>query len=280
MPTEQPPQPTRPPQSETEPILGQVVGIDFVGEMDKLDLEPLPKLAPADGKCNARRTKARAYCKAPSMANGRCHKHGGPTPVGIASPKFVHGKTSKAQYLPPHLTARMERINGDVLENLEESIGIQKTLETKILEQMKTGESSVLWGELAELVTFTNLILSDPPKTEALNDDFEEFDIDVWINEQKAYAYDKAAALIREGKSLYAVQKELRKDIQSIHDTQRKNTETLTKCRKETQEIYTQEQWQEMMNRLQNVLREIMTREQLIDFSERIAPMQKRQLNP
>jgi hypothetical protein len=246
--------------------------------MDKLDLEPLPKLAPADGKCNARRTKARAYCKAPSMANGRCHKHGGPTPVGIASPKFVHGKTSKAQYLPPHLTARMERINGDVLENLEESIGIQKTLETKILEQMKTGESSILWGALTQTMQTAAFDLTQVPPTPEFEDP-DEF-AENWVKNIKCDAFDQIGTIIREGKSLYAVQKELRKDIQSIHDTQRKNTETLTKCRKETQEIYTQEQWQEMMNRLQNVLREIMTREQLIDFSERIAPMQKRQLNP
>jgi hypothetical protein len=40
-------------------------------------------------------------CKRAPMKNGRCSKHGGMTPVGVASPHFKHGKYSK--YLPQRL---------------------------------------------------------------------------------------------------------------------------------------------------------------------------------
>ncbi len=40
----------------------------------------------------------------------------------------------------------------------------------------------------------------------------------------------------------------VRHEIQSIHETQRKLTETLTKSRKEVQETYTQTQWNEMLH--------------------------------
>ena len=50
--------------------------------------------------CGAK-TRAGTPCKRAPMANGRCYLHGGPTPKGIASPHFKHGRRSK--YLPQGL---------------------------------------------------------------------------------------------------------------------------------------------------------------------------------
>lgn len=218
------------------------------------------------------------------MANGRCDKHGGKSPKGAANGQFKDGKTSKYAYMPPNLTFRMERLNGDVLDNLEESIGIQKTLETQIYERMKSGESGVIWQELKKLVSQVNFLLDNPPEVpediepEALELFFAEFEARVKTN-----AWDKARELILEGKKAYNVHQEHRRDIQSIHDSERKLTETLTKCRKEIQETFTQEQWNGLLQMNLAILREILTRDQLIQYSERVNNLQQRpdrQLNP
>ncbi len=158
------------------------------------------------------------------MANGRCKFHGGVSTKGMSSPKKKH------QYLPAELIGRFEHLNGDALDNLEESIGIQRALETRLLEQLATGESAEAWKLLTELV----------PSYESTSDPHVKDGI-----------FNRMKHIIHGGLKAYGV----RRDIQNIHDSQRKLTETLTKCRKEVQETYSQEQYNQMLNELLGIIR-------------------------
>jgi hypothetical protein len=55
--------------------------------------------------CGARCTDG-SDCTGASMENGRCWRHGGNTPSGLASPHFIHGRRSKK--LPARLNESYE----------------------------------------------------------------------------------------------------------------------------------------------------------------------------
>lgn len=149
--------------------------------------------------------------------------HGGATPQGIAHPNYIHGKTSKLAYLPDRLIKRADALTGDVLDNIEESISIQKALESDLLERLKTGESGKAWVDAKQLVSTITAVSAAGDDTSTLLNELQQ--------------------LMDAGASYDAV----RAEIQSIHESQRKLTETLTKSRKEVQETYTQTQWNEML---------------------------------
>lgn len=60
--------------------------------------------------CNGHRSNGEP-CKGLAMPNGKCRKHGGKTPIGIASPHFKHGKRSK--YTAIGLAERIRQAMGD-----------------------------------------------------------------------------------------------------------------------------------------------------------------------
>lgn len=135
----------------------------------------------------------------------------------------------KARYLPPILLDRYEQLNGDAIENLEESINIQKALETRLHEQLATGESGDAWRLLNELVP----------------------EYEIGDEETKEGVFNRMKHIIHGGIAAYGV----RRDIQNIHESQRKLTETLTKCRKDVQETFTMEQWNSMLSELLHIMR-------------------------
>lgn len=192
------------------------------------DIEPLPPLKPFNGRCNARARQRRGYCKAGSTSpNGRCHYHGGPTPRGIASANYMTGKTSKYHYLPLEDRSRLDSLTGDVLDRLEESIDVQTAYELRLVSRIDSGESAQCWA-----------LLKDEMK------DWREEDVESDDRLSLALsALEQIETIITKGAHSYAVQQANTKELQSIHESQRKLTETLTKCRKEVQETYTREEW-------------------------------------
>lgn len=168
--------------------------------------------------CGAKNRNKDTFCKNTLvMENGRCRMHGGATPNGIASPHFVNGKTSKYFYLPENLKSRASGLLNDTIKNLEESINIQKALETQYLEKLGTGESTEAWIKLQKAVKEY--------------DEAEPAD--------RAYAFGMIRFIVKDGLNASF----LNRDIQNIQESQRKLTETLSKVRKEAQEIYTQEEF-------------------------------------
>lgn len=140
------------------------------------------------------------------------------------------GKTSKSQYLPPALRSRYEELNVTAIENLEESIKVQVAMETRLHDQLATGESFQAWQLIKEAIADYDYATTDDAKDGVVA---------------------RMKHITTSGLTAYGV----RKDIQSIHESQRKLTETLTKCRKEIQQTYTQEMWNEMLNELLHTIR-------------------------
>jgi hypothetical protein len=174
--------------------------------------------------CGAKRQNKDDICMSQFvMENGRCRIHGGSVPRGVTHPSYIHGKSSKVAYLPDRLIKRAESLTGDVLDNIEESISIQKALESDLLERLKTGESGTAWLRLRDTVNALKHAYS--------------------ANVDLTPILAQLQRLAKSGVGYDAV----RHEIQSIHETQRKLTETLTKSRKEVQETYTQTQWNEML---------------------------------
>lgn len=203
--------------------------------------EPLPPLPPMNGRCNARRVRKRGYCPSQiTMANGRCRIHGGSTPKLLTAVN----KNRKSEYLPQGVYARFENLNGSVLDNLAESIRIQQALETSIIERLNTGESALTWSKLKDILAATSLI--DDGVTEENQEEDELIQLRRRV-EQLENAIDASRRIVLEGSRAFAVQQQLRKELAGAHESQRKLTETLTKCRKEMQEIYTEEQWNTLL---------------------------------
>ena len=147
-------------------------------------------------------------------------------------------KSHKSEYLPPQVYARFESLNGTVLDNIEESIKIQQALETSIIERLNSGESALAWDKLAEYLASVSLVDDGANSSEE--------DETAFLSRRVAQleaVIDASRRLVLEGSKSFAIQSQIRKELQQAHESQRKLTETLTKCRKEMQETYTEEQW-------------------------------------
>ncbi len=86
-------------------------------------------------------------CENPAMENGRCRKHGGATPSGVASSRFKHGRYSK--HLPTRLIDRYEETLADgQLTSLKDEIALVDLRIADTIEGLDTGESGELWMAL------------------------------------------------------------------------------------------------------------------------------------
>lgn len=88
-------------------------------------------------------------CRAWGMPNGRCWRHGGKTPVGIASPNFKHGAYS--EHLPVRMRDRYQaELTNPEIFNLRKDIALTTVRIEELLERVDTGESGRLWKQLRE----------------------------------------------------------------------------------------------------------------------------------
>jgi hypothetical protein len=160
----------------------------------------------------------------------RCKTHGGkvelaPLAYLIASPLM----DKRSDYLPPELKARFEGLTGDAIDGLDETVKIQKAMETSLWSQMETGESNAAWKLLNELV--------------------QEYE---YGNEQtRPQTFNRIKQTAKGGLKAYGVKRE----ILDLHEKQRKQVETLTKCRKEIQETFTAEQHKEFLSIVLRILK-------------------------
>ena len=94
-------------------------------------------------QCGAK-TKAGTPCRRAPMLNGRCHKHGGPTPRGPASPQFKHGRYSR--YLPSRLGERYAEALADPdLLALWQDVALVDARLSDLLARVDSGESGQRW---------------------------------------------------------------------------------------------------------------------------------------
>lgn len=84
------------------------------------------------------------------MSNGRCHKHGGASLSGLASPVLVTGRYSK--HLPTRLISRYQQAVSDPdLLALRDDIGLLDTRIGQVVSALDTGESKEAWVSLLSI---------------------------------------------------------------------------------------------------------------------------------
>lgn len=128
-------------------------------------------------------------------------------------------------------------LTGDAIDGLEETVRIQQAMETQLWSQMETGESHESWKLLGELCN----------EYEYGNDN------------TRPQTFQRIKQVAKGGLKAYGVKKE----ILDLHERTRKQTETLSKVRKEVQETWTLEQDRERMAIILRVLKLHCTNKQL-----------------
>jgi hypothetical protein len=102
--------------------------------------------------CGAKTSSGKVCQKHPMKGKTRCHKHGGKTPCGMASPHWKGGKYSK--YVPKGLKNSYERALSDAeLLSLRDDIALLESRQVEILETIsKANEGAPQWEDVARTV--------------------------------------------------------------------------------------------------------------------------------
>lgn len=137
--------------------------------------------------------------------------------------------SSRSNYLPPELKARFEGLTGDAISNLEDTLRLQESFETQLLDQLSTGESHQAWKLLNELIV-----------------EHEHGD-----DKTRPQTFNRIKQVAQGGLKAYGVKKE----ILDLHERQRKQAQTLVQARKEVSETWTTEQDRERMSILLRILK-------------------------
>lgn len=97
--------------------------------------------------CGSKTTQDKPCLRRPAKGKKRCMKHGGKTPMGVASPHYVHGRYSAD--LPTHLAATYQQNLGDTAYvELREEMALLRTRNAILLRGLDRGESGRLWTQL------------------------------------------------------------------------------------------------------------------------------------
>lgn len=157
----------------------------------------------------------------------------------------------KAGFLPAELKSRYFGATNDVLQNLEESIEIQKTLESLVLERLSGENSFRAWELLAE----------------ELGKEDGEVDLEVLRGIVDGRVRDD-----REAFEVFGV-------IGRLHEGQRKLTETLMRCRADLEKTFTREQWNRLMYTVIELLRSRVDEVLLNELANEMALLTAKQVN-
>lgn len=151
------------------------------------------------------------------MPNGRCHKHGGATPSGIASPQFKTGRYSK--YLPARLAGRyQEAVSDPELMGLRDDIGLLDTRIAQVVVALDTGESRESWVALMAAVSSLEdqwqKLLDDGEPPEDMERTVESIGRLVRSGLSEGYVWSEIRALLKERAGLVASEQKRLVDMQ------------------------------------------------------------------
>lgn len=118
-------------------------------------------------RCNARAKSTGEQCKQRVVpGSAKCFYHGGATPAGIGSPHYKHGRWSKA--VPARLKGRYEEMLADPqLLHLDEEVKLVDARVGDLLARVDTGESSLAWRRLAQLLDAHGQAVADGKEEDA-----------------------------------------------------------------------------------------------------------------
>ncbi len=139
-------------------------------------------------------------------ATNKCRNHGGETPSGPASANFKDGKFTKYSFFKDkNFVGRLEKLAGDSLDNLEETLLVIQGIQTLQYEKFGSGESTGAWIKLREAVS--------EYKTDEKN--------------RQSYHFAMIERIVNEGLGDAL----LIRDMQNTAQTERKLVETIEKVR-------------------------------------------------
>lgn len=186
----------------------------------------LPRAFDENGKpiCGAKRANQDITCKNPPLENGRCYRHGGRTPKGIASPHFKHGQTSRYAHLPPRLSERVAEFmqRPDQLEGRENIAVIDARL-SDLYSQLHSAEPTDVWADLKQRYIAIQQLRKAEEDTAEAEEDFQDM------------LYNGVAEMYKADK--------IWQDILQLTEQRRKLTESENKRIKEAGQFITAEQF-------------------------------------
>jgi hypothetical protein len=201
-------------------------------------LAPSGKAHPVTGRpvCGANRDTPNKfgvyYCCTSPMPNGRCYKHGGATPGGIASPHAKHLRHSK--YLPGGLLERYQQAAADPdLLNLSAEIALTDARIDDLLGRLDQGDLAGAWVKL--------------------QDAFDAFRVATVTNDSdlKAEAVADMAALIEQGTNDQLIWTQLT----DLMNERRRLVQTETKRRLAMQKMISADEGMALVVALANIVR-------------------------
>lgn len=209
-------------------------------------------------ECGAK-TRSGKPCTVAAMPNGRCYRHGGSTPSGVASANFRHGAHSK--HLPERMAAEYAqgRKNADAL-SVSDDIALLFARQCDVLDRVDTGESGEMWRSLLASIKEAQRCRREFNKAMACEDFSGLREAGKDLND----ALDAMELLAQGGVSDYAAWRE----VKDLSERLRKLRESETKRLVAMQEMVTKERAQAMLGQVLFVLRtHIQDRNKLGDVS-------------
>ena len=135
------------------------------------------------------------------MANGKCYRHGGPTPTGPALPQFKHGRYSKA--LPAGLVARFEASMADPqLLELRSELSLVDARIEELLGRVQAEETVGRWSDATTVYQRMRVAYQSRRPSDAatalteLGDILERGNTDVELWKQLGESLDRRARFV------------------------------------------------------------------------------------
>lgn len=158
------------------------------------------------------------------MDNGRCHKHGGATPVGFGLPQTVTGRHSK--YLPTRLIGRyQEAVSDPELLALRDDIGLLDTRIGQVVAALDTGESRESWVALMAAVSSLEdqwqKLLDDGEPPEAMERTVESIGRLVRQGLSEGYVWSEIRGLLKDRAGLVASERSRLVELQQYVTSER-----------------------------------------------------------
>ncbi len=202
-----------------------------LGQLLDADGKPICGIIKKDGK----------PCRGHAMPNGRCYKHGGATPAGLASPNFKHGKYSSV--VPGRMLARYQEAEQDpALLSLRSELALLDGRLFDLLGRVDTGESGRIWGKAQEAVLDL--------RAANLNKD----------QEAAGEALNRLIGIISKGHSDYAAWHE----VHEVVDQRRRIAESERKRLVETHQMITTERALALMGAIVGAIKEEINDQKLL----------------
>lgn len=196
-------------------------------------------------ECGAK-TKSGKPCTVAAMPNGKCYRHGGSTPSGIASASFRHGRYSK------HLPERMAGEHAASMQDPEllaqrSDIALLVARQCDLLDRVDTGESGEMWSSLLGSIKEVQRVRKEVNQA-MLSEDVQGLRRS---GKDLSDALDSMESLAQGGVSDYAAWREIR----SVSEQLRKARESETKRLVQMQQMVTQDRANTMLGTVLLVLR-------------------------